>query len=83
MIPIPKYLRNIAIKIKEKNENLTMHINCECGNDTFLFLNNIPKKVILTDEQKLLIKASEKWWRAEYYPYIESPNRAFFMNILN
>ena len=78
MIPIPKYLKNIATKIKEKNENLTMHINCECGNDNFLFLKNIPKKVILTDEQRRLIKASEKWWWDEYYPYIESPNRAAF-----
>ena len=78
MIPIPKYLKNIATKTKEKNENLTMRINCECGNDNFLFLKNIPKKVILTDEQKRLIKASEKWWWDEYYPYIESPNRAAF-----
>jgi hypothetical protein len=78
MIPIPKYLKNIATKTKEKNENLTMRINCECGNDNFLFLKNIPKKVILTDEQRRLIKASEKWWWDEYYPYIESPNRAVF-----
>lgn len=44
MIPIPKYLKNIATKTKEKNENLTMRINCECGNDNFFFLRIFLKK---------------------------------------
>lgn len=78
MIPIPKYLRNIATKIKEKNENLTMHINCECGNDNFLFLKNIPKKAILTAEQKRLVKASDKWYWEEFYPLLYSPNCAAY-----
>lgn len=78
MIPVPEYLREIATKVKEKNESLTMHICCQCGCDDFIFLKNITKKAILSDEQKKLIKASEKWWRTEYYPFIQTPNRAVF-----
>ncbi|MCM1260420.1 MAG: hypothetical protein NC182_05755 [Prevotella sp.] len=78
MIPIPKHLKKIATKIKEKNESLTMHICCQCGCDDFVFLKNISKKTVLTNEQKKLIKASEKWWWTEYYPLIGAPNRAVF-----
>ena len=54
MVPVPKYLRNIATKSKEKKENLTMNIRCLCGCNDFIFLKNIPKKAVLTAEQKRL-----------------------------
>lgn len=73
MILIPKYLRCIATKIKENNERLTMSICCDCGNDNFILFKNIPKKAILSNDKKRLIKKSEKWWHDEYDSYIEWP----------
>lgn len=78
MIPIPKYLKTIAIKVKEKNENLAMHIHCECGCDDFILLKNIAKKAVLTKEQRKILNESKRWYWKEWYPLLAYPNSAAY-----
>lgn len=88
MIPIPKYLRDIATKTKEKNENLTMNITCTCGCNNFIVFKNIPHKANITKEQRKLVNRSNRWYmnvwynlfgggilRAAYYDYKEQGYR--------
>ena len=76
MIPVPKYLREIAKVYKQKDESLNFGIKCICGCNKFIVLKNLIKKVELSKENKRKIRDSLKWYKEILDPMITNTSYA-------
>ena len=73
MIPIPKYLREIAEFVDNKKESLSFKIKCCCGSSNFWVYKNIP----MAKGDKKLIQATENWWKEQESLFPHPPNQSY------
>lgn len=67
MIPVPDYLREIAVVEHQKDETLTMRVVCPCGGRLFTVYKNVPKKASISKENAQKLKETKKWYREHAY----------------
>jgi len=67
MIPVPKYLRNIAIIENGKDNKITFSLKCKCGFERFVLYDNFS-----SESARELLKAQCSACQAEYVIYDSS-----------